>query len=63
MDTERCYEQLQYITELQNLIKEQSSDLTVFDEAIVKRCLKQTVIWSTNCTVESKSGLKVDVER
>lgn len=63
MDTEQRYEQLKRITELQDFIKEQPSDLNVFDEAIVKRCLKQTVIWSTNCTVESKSGLKVDVER
>ena len=51
MDTEQCYEQLQYITELQNLIKEQSSELTVFDEAIVKSWLNQIVIWPTNCTV------------
>lgn len=36
MDTEQRYEQLKRITELQNLIKEQSSELTVFDEAIVK---------------------------
>lgn len=63
MDTEQRYEQLKRITELQDFIKEQPSDLNVFDEAIVKRCLKQTVICSTNCTVESKSGLKVDVER
>lgn len=56
-------EQLQRITELQDFIKDQSSDLTVFDEALVKRWLKQIVIWPTHCTVELKSGLKVDVER
>lgn len=61
MDTEQRYKQLQRIAELQDFIKEQSSDLTVFDEAIVKSWLKQIVIWSTNCTVELKSGLKVDV--
>ena len=58
-----CDEQLQRITELQDFIKDQSSDLTVFDEALVKRWLKQIVIWPTHCTVELKSGLKVDVER
>ena len=49
--------------ESQDFIKDQSSDLTVFDEALVKRWLKQIVIWPTHCTVELKSGLKVDVER
>ena len=44
-------------------IKDQPSDLTVFDEALVKRWLKQITIWPTHCTVELKSGLKVDVER
>ena len=63
MDTVQRDEQLQRITELQDFIKDQSSDLTVFDEALVKRWLKQIVIWPTYCTVELKSGLKVDVER
>lgn len=63
MDTVQRDEQLQRITELQDFIKDQSSDLTVFDEALVKRWLKQITIWPTNCTVELKSGLKVDVER
>ena len=63
MDTVQRDEQLQRITELQNFIKDQPSDLTVLDEAIVKRWLKQIIIWPTHCTVELKSGLKVDVER
>lgn len=63
MDTVQRDEQLQRITELQDFIKDQSSDLTVFDEALVKRWLKQITIWPTHCTVELKSGLKVDVER
>jgi site-specific DNA recombinase len=63
MDTVQRDEQLQRITELQDFIKDQPSDLTVFDEAIVKRWLKQITIWNDHCTVELKSGLKVDVER
>ena len=63
MDTVQRDEQLQRITELQDFIKDQSSDLTVFDETLVKRWLKQIIIWPTHCTVELKSGLKVDVER
>ena len=63
MDTVQCDEQLQRITELQDFIKDQPSVLTVFDEALVKRWLKQITIWDDHCTVELKSGLKVDVER
>ncbi len=63
MDTVQRDEHLQRITELQDFIKDQSSDFTVFDEVLVKRWLKQIVIWPTHCTVELKSGLKVDVER
>ena len=49
--------------ELQDFIKDQPSDLTVFDEALVKRWLKQITIWDDHCTVELKSGLKVNVKR
>ena len=63
MDTVQRDEQLRRITELQDFIKDQPSDLTVFNETLVKRWLKQIIIWPTHCTVELKSGLKVDVER
>ena len=63
MDTVQRDEQLQRITELQDFSKEQPSDLTTFDEALVKRWLKQITIWDDHCTVELKSGLMVDVER
>lgn len=46
-----------------DFIKDQPSDLKEFDEALVKRWLKQITIWDDHCTVELKSGLKVDVER
>ena len=63
MDTVQRDEQLQRITESQDFIKDQPFDLTVFDEALVKRWLKQITIWDDHCTVELKSGLKVDFER
>ena len=62
-DTVQRHEQLQRITDLQDFIKDQSSDLTVFNEALVKRWLKQITIWDDHYTVELKSDLKVDVER
>ena len=62
MDTVQRDEQLQRITELQDFIKDQSSVLTVFDEALVKRWLKQITVWEDHFTVELKSGLKIDIE-
>ena len=44
MDTIQRDEQLQRITELQNFIKDQSSDLKESDETLVKRWLKRIII-------------------
>lgn len=62
MDTVQRDEQLQRITELQDFIKDQPSDLTVFDEVLVKRWLKQITVWEDHFTAELKSGLKIDIE-
>lgn len=63
VDTAARDAQIQRINELQDFINQQNARLTEFDETLVKRWLKQIVIWPTHCTVELKSGLKVDVER
>ena len=63
VDTAARYAQIKRINELQDFIKQQSATLEVFDETLVKRWLKQITIWNDHCTVELKSGLKVDVER
>ena len=39
-----------------------STNLAEFDEALVKRWLKQITIWEDHFTVELKSGLKIDIE-
>lgn len=56
-------EQISHITDLQDFIKAQTVDLTKFDEALVKRWLKQIIVWPDHCTVELKSGLSVDIDR
>ncbi len=56
-------EQLNHITELQHFIKEQDTYLKEFDETLVRRWLKQITIYPDYCTVELKSGLKVDIDR
>lgn len=38
------------------------TNLAEFDEALVKRWLKQITIWEDHFTVELKSGLKIDIE-
>lgn len=63
VDTAARDAQIQRINDLQDFIKQQSATLEVFDETLVKRWLKQITIWNDHCTVELKSGLKVDVER
>lgn len=63
MDTAQRDEQLKRITELQDFIKDQTTDLKEFDETLVVRWLKQITVYSDHCTVELKSGLKVDVEK
>jgi hypothetical protein len=46
-----------------NTIKSQTTDLTEFDETLVKRWLKQITVWPDHCTVELKSGVSVDINR
>lgn len=62
VDTVARDEQLQRINNLQDFIKEQTTDLTVFDETLVKRWLKQITVWDDHFTVELKSGLSIDIE-
>ena len=54
--------QIARINELQDFIKQQRTDLVEFNEALVKRWLKQITVWEDHFTVELKSGLKIDIE-
>ena len=62
MDTAARDEQLGRITELQDFIRQQSAELTEFDEALVKRWVQKITVREDRFTVELKSGLSVDVE-
>ncbi len=62
MDTAARDEQLGRITELQDFIRQQSTELTEFDEALVKRWVQKITVWADRFTVELKSGLRVDIE-
>ena len=54
--------QIARINDLQDYIKKQPASLTDFDETLVKRWLKQIILWDDHFTVELKSGLKIDIE-
>lgn len=62
VDTVAKDKQIERINDLQDFIKEQSTDLTVFDETLVKLWLKQITVWDYHFTVELKSGLSIDIE-
>ena len=53
--------QMERIKELQDFIGQQGSELTEFDEKLVKRWLQQITVWDDHYTVELKSGLSIDV--
>lgn len=50
-----------HINDLQDYIKKQRTDLAEFDEALVKRWLKQITVWDDHFTVELKSGVSIDI--
>lgn len=53
--------QMERIKELQDFIGQQGSELTEFDEKLVKRWLQHITVWDDHYTVELKSGLSIDV--
>ena len=62
MDTTARDEQIRRINELQDFIRRQTTDLTEFDEVLVRRWVKQITVYEEHYTVELKSGLKVDID-
>lgn len=62
VDTAARDAQIARITELQDFIKEQCTDLAEFDESLVKRWFKQITVWNDHFTVGLKSGLSIDIE-
>ena len=62
VDTAARDAQIGRINELQDYIKDQDATLTEFDEALVKRWLKQITVFEDHFTVELKSGLTIDIE-
>ena len=54
--------QIKRINDLQDYIAQQTTHLTKFDEALVRRWIKQITILDDHITVELKSGVNIDVD-
>lgn len=61
-DTAVRDEQVKRINDLQDYISQQTAFLTEFDEALVRRWIKQITIWDDRITLELKSGVSIDVD-
>ena len=62
VDTAVRDEQIKRINDLQDYISQQTTLLKEFDEALVRRWVKQITIWDDRITVELKSGVSIDVD-
>ena len=56
-------ETLSRIRELQKFIAAQPTELTEFDETLVKRLIQKITVYADKFTVEFKSGVTVNVEK
>ena len=56
----------EYVTRINDIldfIRKQSSELTVFDEALTRCWVKRIVIYGGKYTIEFKSGISVDIDK
>ena len=61
IDTAVRNEQVKRINELNEFIEQRDSELTDFDESLVRRWIKEIVVWDDRFSVELKSGVKMEV--
>ena len=53
----------QRIREMQKFLEQQSTEVTEYDELLVRRLIEKVTVYDERFEVEFKSGAKVDVER
>ena len=53
----------QRIAEMTAIINEQPSELTEFDEQLVRRLIEKVTVLNDNLTVEFKSGVEIEIDR
>ena len=62
LDTHHREEAMNRIKELQDFISKQKTDITEFDEALVKKLIEKITVFADHFTVKFKSGLAIDIE-
>ena len=53
----------QRIKEMREFLEQQSTEITEYDELLVRRLIEKVTVYDERFEVEFKSGAKVDVER
>ncbi len=48
---------------MSTFLKEQPTDITEYDEQLIRRLIEKVTIYEDKFTVEFKSGLMVDVDK
>ncbi|MDD6148189.1 MAG: hypothetical protein PUB40_04660 [Lachnospiraceae bacterium] len=62
VDSHHREEAMNWIKELQDFITGQETDITEFDEALVRKLIKKITIFADHFTVDFKSGITIDIE-
>ena len=62
VDSHHREEAMNRIKELQDFIAGQETDITEFDEALVKKLIEKITVFAEHFTVEFKSGLTIETE-
>ena len=50
------------IKELQDFIGSQQSEITEFDESLIRKLIQQITVYNDRFTVRLKSGLEINIE-
>ena len=61
LDSHHREEAMKRIKELQNFIAGQETDITEFDETLVKKLIEKITVFADHFTVEFKSGITIDI--
>ncbi|MEE0954456.1 MAG: hypothetical protein U0L49_01435 [Eubacterium sp.] len=62
VDSHNREEAMNRIKELQDFIAQQKTDITEFDEALVKKLIEKITVFADHFTVEFKSGLTIEIK-
>lgn len=62
VDSHHREETMNRIKELQSFIAKQKTDITEFDETLVRKLIEKITVFADHFTVEFKSGLAIEIE-